>query len=168
MSPFDVPTFLLKWILWCLSLWDVDNAVNIEGHLLSVCGPLLVAETVCVLSVVLGDEGVVTSRHGSLVGLEASNWIVDLGSCQKLAIVPINSSTNPEVHIKVSSLLELSVADLKGDGHSIILVKLLVEALAAVGSELDVVGEGAGEKATQSEKRRETHYDLNKTTRSKL
>lgn len=80
----------------------------------------------------------------------------------------INSSTHPEVHIEVSCLLELSVADLEGDGHSIILVKLLVEALAAVGSKLYVVGEGAGEKATQGEKRREMHYELNKTTRSKL
>ena len=159
---------MLKWILWCLSLWDVDNAVNIKGDLLGVCGPLLVAEAVCVLSVVLGDEGVVAGRNGSLIGFEASNWVVDLGSCQKLAIVSINSSTHPEVHIKVSSLLKLSVANLESDGHSIILVKLLVEALAAVGSKLDVVGEGAGEKAAQNEKRRETHYDLNKTTRSKL
>ena len=142
--------------------------MNIEGHLLSVCGPLLVAEAVCVFSVVLGDERVVAGRNGSLIGLEASDWVVYLGSCQKLAIVPIHSSTHPEVHIKVSSLLKFSVADLEGDGHSIILVKLLVEALAAVGSKLDVVGKGAGEKATQGEKRRETHYELNKTTRSKL
>lgn len=71
-------TFLLQWILWGFSLWDVDNAVNVEGDLLGVCGPFLVAEAVCVLSVVLGDEGVVACRNGSLVGLEASDWVVDL------------------------------------------------------------------------------------------
>lgn len=76
--------------------------------------------------------------------------------------------THPEVDIEVAGLLELSVSNLEGDGHSVILVKLLVEALAAVCCELDVVGDGAGEEATQREDGGETHFEYIKATRARL
>ncbi len=48
--------------------------------------------------------------------------------------------TNPEVNIEVSRAAELAVADLEGYRHLVIAVEDFVEALAAVGRELDVVG----------------------------
>lgn len=53
--------------------------MNVERDLLGVCGPFLVAEAVCVFSVVLGDKGVVTSGDTALVGLKSSDRVVDLG-----------------------------------------------------------------------------------------
>lgn len=46
----------------------------------------------------------------------------------------------PKVDIQVSCAAKLSVADLERDGHLVILVKGLVEAFAAVGGQLYVVG----------------------------
>lgn len=47
----------------------------------------------------------------------------------------------PEVNIEVTGTAKLPVAGLESNGHDIVLVELLVEALAAVGGKLDIVGE---------------------------
>jgi hypothetical protein len=47
--------------------------------------------------------------------------------------------TYPEVQIQVATSSKLAVADLEGDGHPVVGVQHLVEALARVRSELDVV-----------------------------
>ena len=48
--------------------------------------------------------------------------------------------TYPEVNVEVASTAKLAVANLVGDSHLVVTVKLLEEALAAVGGQLDVVG----------------------------
>ncbi len=63
----------------------------------------------------------------------------------------------PKIDVKVAGLLELSVTDLEGDGHFIIFMQLLVETLAAMRLELDVVGERAGDKSADGEDGREAH-----------
>ena len=47
----------------------------------------------------------------------------------------------PEIDVKVAGAAELPVADLESDGHLVILVQLLMETLAAVRGQLDVVGQ---------------------------
>jgi hypothetical protein len=42
-------------------------------------------------------------------------------------------ATYPEVDVEVACATELTIADLEGDSHSVILVKGLVEAFTAVG-----------------------------------
>jgi hypothetical protein len=41
-----------------------------------------------------------------------------------------NQKTYPEVNVEVSTSTKLAIADLEGDGHFVIRVQLLVEALA--------------------------------------
>ena len=48
-------------------------------------------------------------------------------------------TTYPEVQIQVSTASKLPVADLEGNGHPVVGVQHLVEALARVRSELNVV-----------------------------
>lgn len=134
--------FHLQWVCWCFRLWDVDNAVNVERDLLCVCGPLLIAEAVGVLSVVLCDERVIASRNAALVCLESSYRV-----------------TNPEINVEVACLLELSVSDLEGHSHSIILVELLVETFAAVCLKLDVMRDSACYHATEGEESGKTHFE---------
>lgn len=59
--------------------------------------------------------------------------------------------TDPEVDLEVSGAAKLPVADLEGDGHAVIALEGLVEALATVGGEVDVVGEGRVEEASCQE-----------------
>lgn len=71
------------------------------------------------------------------------------GSCQ------VERTTYPEVDVEVACASELAVANLEGDGHGVILVQALVEALAAVGGQDDVVGsggleDGGGEEGPRS------------------
>lgn len=59
--------------------------------------------------------------------------------------------TYPKVNVEVACAAKLAVADLEGDGHGVILVEGLVEALAAVGGKDDVVSgsgleDGGGEE----------------------
>lgn len=49
-------------------------------------------------------------------------------------------TTYPEVQIQVSTTTKLAVADLEGDGHPVVGVQHLVEALARVRLQLHVVG----------------------------
>lgn len=60
----------------------------------------------------------------------------------------------PEVDVEVAGAAELAVADLEGDGHLVVAVQLLVEALAAVGGQLDVVGGGGPQQAGREEQLR--------------
>jgi len=65
-------TFRLDGIGGHLRLADVNDAVDVERHLLAVGAPVLVAEAVRVLSVSLGGEGVVAVGDGLLVDLVAA------------------------------------------------------------------------------------------------
>jgi hypothetical protein len=54
--------------------------------------------------------------------------------------------TYPEVNIEVSASPKLSITDLKGDGHAVVLVQILVEAFSRMRSESNVVRVGEGEE----------------------
>lgn len=62
----------------------------------------------------------------------------------------------PEVNVEVACAAKLAVADLEGDGHLVVLVEALVEALDATGRQHDVVrhhsleGHGGGEERPRS------------------
>lgn len=98
--------------------------MNVERHFLAVSAPMLIAEAVEISAIVLCVEGVVAIGHIFLEGLVLAERVGD-----------------PEVNVQVSSTAELPITDLKGHRHFVILVKLLVETLAAMGWELDVVAE---------------------------
>jgi hypothetical protein len=106
-----------------VGLAHVDNAVDVEGDLLAVGAPVLVAEAVHELAVVLGREGVVAVRDGS--GLE---------------LVAAVGSRDPKVNVQVAGAAKLAVADLVRDRHDVVLVQGLVETLGAVGGQDNVVG----------------------------
>jgi hypothetical protein len=57
--------------------------------------------------------------------------------------------TYPEVNIEVSTATKLAIADLEGDGHSVIRVQLLVEAFARVCLQLDVVCRADGKETAK-------------------
>ena len=75
---FPALTFDLERILRHLVFGHVDNSVDIEGDLLGVRGPALVAEAVVVLAVRLCGEGVVVGGNGLLEVLAVSQGILDL------------------------------------------------------------------------------------------
>lgn len=56
-------TFSLQWICWRLSLWDVDDAVNIERDLFARGGPVLITEAVCEFAVMMCGEGVISGGY---------------------------------------------------------------------------------------------------------
>jgi hypothetical protein len=58
--------------------------------------------------------------------------------------------TYPEINIEVSTATKLAIADLEGDGHSIIRVQLLVETFARMCLELNVVCGADGKEAAES------------------
>lgn len=55
--------------------------------------------------------------------------------------------TDPKVNVEVSGAAKLAIADLEGHRHLVIAVEGLVEALAAVGRKLDVVGRGGSQQS---------------------
>ena len=57
--------------------------------------------------------------------------------------------THPEVDLKIAATTKLAVADLEGHGHLIVGMELLVEALARVGLELDVVGRSKADEIAE-------------------
>jgi hypothetical protein len=57
--------------------------------------------------------------------------------------------TYPEINVKVSTATEFAIANLEGDGHSVIRVQLLVEAFARVCLQLDVVCRADGEETAK-------------------
>lgn len=59
-------------------LGDVDDTVDIEGHLLARGAPVVVAEAVEVLAVVLRVEGVVAVGGGLLIDLVRALRVCDL------------------------------------------------------------------------------------------
>jgi hypothetical protein len=60
--------------------------------------------------------------------------------------------TDPEIDLQVSAPAKLSVADLEGDRHLVVLVQLLVEAFSRVRLHLDVVGGRQPEQAARGRK----------------
>jgi hypothetical protein len=133
-------------------LGDVDNTVHVEGYLLAVRAPVLVAEAVDVLAVVLRVEGVVAVRYVLLEGLILARGIrdLDLGHynlARSSGRVELEKLAYPKVDIQVSGTAKFSIADLEGDGHLVLIVKLLVETFAAMGRELDVVAQHSLQQA---------------------
>lgn len=57
--------------------------MHVKADLLRVCGPVLVAEAVLVLAVVLCRERVVARADGALVDLEGIGGILDLYQSRK-------------------------------------------------------------------------------------
>lgn len=136
--------------------------MDVEGDLLAGRAPVLVAKAVHVFAVVLGIEGVVAVGGGFLEDLVLTDWVRDLirrASCQQLNRHPArirqqDRSTYPEVNLQISCAAKLPVPDLEGHGHLVILVEGLVEALPAVGRQLDVVCYCRSEQPSCQEQRR--------------
>jgi hypothetical protein len=130
-------------------LGHVDYPVDIEGNLLAVRTPVLVSETVEEFAVMFGIEGVVAIGNILLECLVLPGRVCDLfKEGNLLAKCParvgrelMSASSYPEVNIQISSTTEFSIANLEGNSHLVLLVELLVETLAPVGRELDVVAE---------------------------
>lgn len=78
-----VPTFFLQRVLRRLTLRHVYYPVHVEAYLLRVRRPVLVAETVCVLAILVRIEGVVAGADGGLVYL-----IVALGLLYLQLFIP--------------------------------------------------------------------------------
>ena len=121
--------------------------MHVEGDLLRVRAPMLVVEAVCVFAVFCRCERVVAGGYAAFVDLVAAGWCLDLRIL--LVDVPLlrfNSTsmslTYPEVNFQVSAATKLSVADLEGNGHLVVLVQRFVEAFALVSLHLDVVCRG--------------------------
>ena len=57
--------------------------------------------------------------------------------------------THPEVNLQISRTAKLSVSNLEGDRHLIILVEDLVEAFSLMGAQLNVVRKRSGEEAQE-------------------
>lgn len=76
----EIHTFLLQGIDGDVGLVDIDDAVDVEGDLLGVGAPVLVAEAVAELAVLTGGEGVVAGRDGLFVELVLVHRIEDLYS----------------------------------------------------------------------------------------
>jgi hypothetical protein len=74
----QLPDLDLEGILWAVAFRDIDDTVDIEGNLFAVGTPVLVAEAVGVLAVVLGLEGEVAGRDGLFVDLVLGNRVGDL------------------------------------------------------------------------------------------
>ena len=68
----------LEGILGRVGLGNVNNAVDVEGHLLGGGAPVLVTEAVEVLAVVFGLEGEVAVGDGFLVDFELTDRVCDL------------------------------------------------------------------------------------------
>lgn len=75
----QLPHLGLKGVLLRIGLRDVDNAVDIERHLLVRRAPVLVAKAVGIFAVVLGVEGEVAVRDGLFVDLVLADRVGDLG-----------------------------------------------------------------------------------------
>lgn len=109
---------------------------------------MLVSETVEIFAVVLGLERVVAVGGGLLKDLVLSDWVCDLneGALRqqlKQCFIRIMQQdvrgSYPEVDLQISCAAEFPVSHLEGHGHLVILVEGLMEALPAVGRQLDVV-----------------------------
>jgi hypothetical protein len=72
------PTFRLKRILREFRFGDVDDSVDVEGDLLGVRGPALIAEAVDVFAVGVCGERVVFRGDGLLVVLAVLGGVFDL------------------------------------------------------------------------------------------
>lgn len=62
--------------------------MDVEGDLLGVGAPVLVAEAVAKLAVLLGGEGVVASRDGLFVELVLVHGVEDLYSSPEVCHLP--------------------------------------------------------------------------------
>lgn len=144
-------TLGLQRVLFGLVLRNVYYAVDVERDLLGVGAPVLVAEAIEVLAIMLGVEGVVAVGHVLLEGFVLAHGVRDLPGGDHLSAHQRSCQTDPprphaatwppypKVNVQVAGAAKLAVADLEGDGHTVVSVELLVEAFAAVGGELDVV-----------------------------
>lgn len=158
-------TLLLQGVLRRFRLGDVDYAVYVERDLLCVGAPMLVVEAVCVFAVFRRVEGVVAGGHAALVDLVAARWCLDLDtSVSNCCCVSTHGFREfiayPEVNLQIAATTKLPVANLEGDCHLVVFVKLLVEAFALVSLHLDVVRRCEGEKAArrcEKAKGREQH-----------
>lgn len=73
-----------------------------------------------------------------------------------LLLLPVErkEATYPEIDFDIAGATKFPVAHLERDGHLVILMQLLVEALSAVGRKLDVVGHRCREQPGCREEQR--------------
>jgi len=77
-SLWTLPTFRFQRIRWCFSLRYVNYAVNIEGHVLCICRPMLVTKAIREFAIMAGCEWVISVWNWSLMCLITSIWILNL------------------------------------------------------------------------------------------
>lgn len=151
--------------MWCFRLGNVDDAVDVEGYLLRVGAPMFVVEAVGVFAVFFCGKGVVAPRYSALVDFVGVGGCLDLRAASVSAALLARKRRHiplayPEVNLQVPTAPEFPIADLKGDGHLVVLVQGLVETLALVGLHLDAVRRNKGQQAarySECRERREQH-----------
>lgn len=153
-------TFGFQRVLRSISFRNVDNAVNIERDFLGIGSPVLVTEAVSVFAVVLGKEGMIAIGNTPFVDLILVRGSVDLVKprlaeysgyhgwlgWRQARDQPRQLATYPEVNVEISRTAEFSVADLKGNGHLIILFQAFVETLHAMSWENNIVSNNSLER----------------------
>lgn len=117
-------------------LRHIHNTMHIETDLLAVRAPMLIAETIRILSVLGSIETIVPRRHRALMDLEVAVRLLD-----------------PVVDVQVSAPAKFPVPDLERHGHFVIFVQRLVKAFAGVCFEEDVVrvAEGGAREEREDE-----------------
>lgn len=98
----------------------------------------------------------VSGADGSLVDEERIARCLYLSQSLRVSISPTHAyfysdccsslSTHPKVDIQIPTSSKFSIADLERDGHAIVLMEILVEALSGVGPQLNVVRIAEGEQ----------------------
>jgi hypothetical protein len=73
-----VLTLLFQRVGRRLQLGHVYDTVDVEGDLLAVCAPVLVAEAVCVFPITFGLEGIVAGGNGFRVVFVIVAGVLDL------------------------------------------------------------------------------------------
>ena len=71
-------TLLIQRVARRVRLGHIYDTVDVEGDLLAVCAPVLVAEAVCVFPITFGLEGMVAGGDGFRVVLVVVAGVLDL------------------------------------------------------------------------------------------
>lgn len=128
--------------------------MHVERNFLAVRRPRLVAEAIEVFAVRLGCEGVLVGGDGVFGILSASGGAINLrriidistDSIYSVYFLSCRNRVYPEINVQIPAPAKLPIASLKRHRHLVPLVQVLVEALARVSPQQDVVrGRGADE-----------------------
>ena len=112
--------------------------MHVERYLLTVCRPMLIAEAVCIFSILLRIEGIVTRGNRLLIGFVLAGRILNLeSSASALNALCQRAFLYKEIDVQISTVAKFSISDLECDCHAITLVKLFMKAFSGVCFELD-------------------------------